>query len=1213
MFQHRYDFTLRFPAGLHAGEGKDLNALALARDGANRAVLRGSAIAGVLRHAMARGLGGHEWAIFGQANEGSRARRPSSLEVPDVVLDLGDAGIVSRMHNALNRHTGVPIEGGLFELESCPPGTRAGMTLWLRESVCAARAAFERELAKVLRDGLAFGGNSNRGIGFADLETGGIRVSRYDLSNVEEHARYLDDHLRWRAGDALTDGSPLDFGQSQVTTLTITLRLRLPRGQDILIGDHSDPSGPRPQRVVDAAGKEFWRLPGSALRGSLRSWTTRFAAMDDELGGSVADSVSRHEEGGMPATGENVGWCFLDEELRGAIRKGHMPPKVGCPVADLFGSLIKAGRVHISDAYAPIKSGIEQLRAHVAIDRITGGANDQQLFQNWVLVNGHDEPLTFEVRVRVRDVRDEDRAALRCFADSIRALDSGVIRIGSSKASGRLSLVSAPIATGPGADLFSASRPTDVDAAEAEPLFEPRVPPEQPPASNNNAASAAALAEAGRDDRSVIAFTKALRLPGKIGTQVQLPLREAIKKRDVGTIRLIVKEVQRFRERLHEHYPDPKQRADALAKLDAWLEGMERILPVDRAKAQFHNPYTFIPFARSPVRPRKAPTPLTAEEAERSRLTGTLTVRVLTTSPLLSQDAEPSNPKDEHPEHQALRVNDDIIVPATSVRGSLRTLLTILTSGTLGYVDEDIILRQGRDLKLPLTPPPPGRPEQGLFLGLVRRAGSKRSNGEIELGTTLLVWASEIQAAYGRELPRPGRGSDNDKHENLPPIRWLWARLKRGEAGEPSRDEEGYARIESVRERCDAHHPWMVKLSGMPVGNHERKREAVFLPSGSTATIPRHLWHEYSCRNRACLRERLQGGDLVWLEPASAALTSITQANEIRSLQWARLGRRGTPLTELVGNLLPDSQHGDLLVDEITSLFGQVGEAPKARGGSRAPSFAGRVRPENLVFENAAERLHALAPLPPLSSPRPGCLAFYRNQDNPDALSPNDPLRGYKVYRASAQADEDAPWLYHNQPVFSGDLAATDDGRHRNNRSVELLGEAVHGHVRIAFRSLDRRELALLLLACSLPWRLGGGKPLGLGCCRAEVVRFTDEFGEDRELPAGWETEVEDVRDRVRMWLVSQVPVPFLRYPRARKSGGKTQIGGHIWFSRHARPRFPKDISQPPHGLTPYCGHEGQLLPKLDPEDPHSDALWGYDLNDDLVPPRTSTSRGEGN
>jgi hypothetical protein len=66
------------------------------------------------------------------------------------------------------------------------------------------------------------------------------------------------------------------------------------------------------------------------------------------------------------------------------------------------------------------------------------------------------------------------------------------------------------------------------------------------------------------------------------------------------------------------------------------------------------------------------------------RFTGILELEVTTRSPLLT--CNPSAIKEEygHKTYEALTIGDDVIVPATGIRGSLRTLLPVLTGGTLG-------------------------------------------------------------------------------------------------------------------------------------------------------------------------------------------------------------------------------------------------------------------------------------------------------------------------------------------------------------------------------------------------------------------------------------------------------------------------------------------------------------------------------------------------
>ena len=142
--------------------------------------------------------------------------------------------------------------------------------------------------------------------------------------------------------------------------------------------------------------------------------------------------------------------------------------------------------------------------------------------------------------------------------------------------------------------------------------------------------------------------------------------------------------------------------------------------------------------------------------------------------------------------------------------------------------------------------------------------------------------------------------------------------------------------------------------------------------------------------------------------------------------------------------------------------------------------------PENLVFTVYKTRVLPIAPLLP---PHPGCWAFYNKTDfNILAATNNEPhdpfeFRGYKVYRTTRELGvglddkEHAPHIYSTQPVFKNDRPDTNP-KQKVNRTVELISSGAVGSLNIAFRALSKSELELLVLACTLNWRLGGGKPV---------------------------------------------------------------------------------------------------------------------------------------
>lgn len=608
----------------------------------------------------------------------------------------------------------------------------------------------------------------------------------------------------------------------------------------------------------------------------------------------------------------------------------------------------------------------------------------------------------------------------------------------------------------------------------------------------------------------------------------------------------------------------------------------------------FHNPYTFVPFGTKPI--RRTPTLLTADEEDRSRFTGVMEIELRTLSPLLSCDPTTESGKQgEHRIYRALTVGPDVIVPATGVKGALRSLLTILTGGTLGYLDETVYLCQGRDRTLG----PRGKQSQSgtpdnVFLARIVCPGSATRSGTVELGDTRLFPIKDLERALGNLDTRRPRAGERQK-----PIEYQGFHLK---------------------------------LSGRRVNTKGKQQEGGFKPFDPRRVIdlPPELWAAYEGRHRHGDLSDLRVGDLVWLEPKIADAKRLESAADIESIQWARWGRRGKRLLDLISErhpaVLPDAFNGDGLVDEVTDLFGQIPRDDRiVRGGDQpARAFAARVRPENLVFLDTAQKVQRTQ-LAPLAPPHPGCVAFYRDADDADEVNREDPLRGYKVYRTTSERGEHAPWHWRSQPTFGEDGSPNANAEQKINKTCDLLPEGSVGRVRLSLRSLSRRELALVLLACSVDWRLGGGKPLGLGHVRVTAVRLVDEFGAERlswrpsdgtsaldrptpaAIPPDLAGEVSELVERAAQYQSTQRPIPRLRYPRAVSENKRKQRGGHVWFQRHAQPKKTQTDGEIPKGLQVLwtdgelkarVGSDrirAQLLPKHDRAQPLADQLYGYD------------------
>ena len=587
----------------------------------------------------------------------------------------------------------------------------------------------------------------------------------------------------------------------------------------------------------------------------------------------------------------------------------------------------------------------------------------------------------------------------------------------------------------------------------------------------------------------------------------------------------------------------------------------------------FHNPYTFIPFPDKVN--RYLPTAITADELkdERHRLSGVLELEIKTISPIMTCRPVPVSDKSDHKTYNALTIGNDVVVPSSGVRGSLRTLMTILSGGTLGYMDEDLWLTQGRDAQLGPNSKMPNVPDKA-FLAEVVRPGSGMSPGLIQLGETTLKKFDELKREiHDLDRKRPTNGKNSLTYKN-----------SKGDV-------------------------WKVKLSGRPI-NSKGKKEGLFKANGEILELSEVFWKTYQGRHRHAAQSELRKGDLIWLEPKNKNCTKITCEADIKSIQWSRWGREGVALKNLVPKyVLPDSMRGDGDVDMVTDLFGQI---PK-QGISAAGPFAGRIRPGNLIFFDARGKT-TMEPLAPLAAPHPGCIAFYRDHENLDKISKKSPLKGYKVYRNTRERGEKAPWKYSVQGVY-GEQGALKSSQQKVNKTAELLNAGVTGKLRISFRALNVNELVLLYTACSVDWKLGGGKPLGLGHCRVTGIRMIDEDGnvtipmdtpvpgENLQLAPEHANIFSHLKGRIALYRASQAPVEKLRYPRAvTQNKNKSSRAGLAWFARHASPKkngqgletiWTMGALQNQVKATQI---KAQALPALKADEPDADLLYGYDV-----------------
>lgn len=659
----------------------------------------------------------------------------------------------------------------------------------------------------------------------------------------------------------------------------------------------------------------------------------------------------------------------------------------------------------------------------------------------------------------------------------------------------------------------------------------------------------------------------------------------------------------------------------------------------------FVNPYTFMPFTSQPPEQRPPTARNRDDQAEVDAFTGTITVSLRNHTPLLTIDPKPTSGEAEHKRYQILKIGKDVIVPATGVRGAMRSMLEAICGGSVAVLADHIWLREGHY--------PNGRIGQTAILAQVHEPGDTTRSGTLLLGETREVVTAEtvdqgdkrmwkfrepcLESAHGA---RDGKDHDSSGyHQNQMRV---WT------------DDTNTSFIQSSKrnpiEAPDAHHCWRVKVTGRPVGPPKKKpdgtpldkahkRDGCFRPlvPAKTLELPAERWAEFIGLNYGgALDQRakhsgghLHRGDLVWLIlnqdiSAIGGITNLRPEN-VLCISWTRWPRRGSPLWKrMPAHAFPAGWSQDGQVDAVADLFGAVPlKPPFPADKDTICAFAARVRPDNLVF--LAAQCDCGVRLAPLMPPHPSHRAFYRHSNDPAKVcvdkiffdqATNDekksqfpacPLRGYKTYRVPKAGDQ--PWPYGQQPI----PGAENQPCQRVNKTVDLLRPGQTGTVSFALRSLSPVECGLLLevLADGFPWRLGGGKPLGLGCCQiVGPPQVRDECGLPvaQAILEAWRAALRKdplwsrIEKRLNLWRQSQKPVAEkLRYPRASESG---KSGGHVWFALLAKEKMNQ-----PWGIQDYKGVAGQLLPHLQDADPH---LYGFEANLEKGGKPRGQDRGQG-
>lgn len=433
--------TLHCDSPVHVGgwESTAEADLAVALDGSGEPVLPGTSIAGAIRSYLAGPAGFSRAdidAMFGNVVKGSQDGSPSWIRVDDATLvedaqHIGAGVPVTRDGVGIDRNAGSAAKGFLYTRQVLPPGTRFAFRIVVDRPSSAATglpALLTRALDAIVA-GLHGGAvpiGAGRGRGFAKVRLIDPVRRQADLADPVGMVAWLTGSVPFHSLPSIAE-PPAD----RQLRITIGWRPLTP----LLVRDSIDnaAAGTLPLTTLDAEGRVRLLLPGSSIRGAVRSHAERIvrtltgqpAPRDEEPDDSAAaaagsgsragstsgrrrgpfDEALRHPPIGVgalfgvsPEPGpDSPGWrgtiAFADCHSRSSVTPETWQQVVTCaPAGDATTEHSRPGRQQrnaerttaraellalINGAAAAFQLGISD---HVAIDRWTGGASDHRLF-----------------------------------------------------------------------------------------------------------------------------------------------------------------------------------------------------------------------------------------------------------------------------------------------------------------------------------------------------------------------------------------------------------------------------------------------------------------------------------------------------------------------------------------------------------------------------------------------------------------------------------------------------------------------------------------------------------------------------------------------------------------------------------------------------------------------------------------------------------------
>lgn len=521
---------------------------------------------------------------------------------------------------------------------------------------------------------------------------------------------------------------------------------------------------------------------------------------------------------------------------------------------------------------------------------------------------------------------------------------------------------------------------------------------------------------------------------------------------------------------------------------------------------RFVNPYNFVRYLPAP---KSDPTTPAAQLAWRCPppphdryvgLSGTIRCELEVVTPLFvadSEDVRISLYRDEtgnlreHLSYRFFQVDGEDTIPATSLRGAIRSLFEAITNSCFAVFDGELRLDYRRvevaqDMAPAIVTKIPQAPDESGEVALCKSARIPAYHrDETQNRITLENWSC---GEKGYTVVSRGKA---------PKVKELMVKDRAIYASHPDGVTEGW-----------------VKLTGQTIDG--KVNEQFFFYEQGEAKAPKKpfTWQQMQDYNEILHDQltdqtrqfktkvqhtQLTVGDLVYVRLSEDKSTVLN----ISTVKVPRLRYEDTLKTFIPEHLHPCKEYNALC--PACRVFGWVKDAhqPGARNWDREArtAYAGRIRFSHatLVDGKDAGCYTEELPLAILSSPKPTTSLFYLYKGDPNKGAFEVPEGDREIQYTSGYKLRGRKFYHHHGKLLNRqEFERADHRQDLQNRTV--LGVRRPGNVfafTIRYENLSKVELGALLWTLKLGenenchLRLGYGKPLGFGSVMLHLVELT--------------------------------------------------------------------------------------------------------------------------